>query len=70
MAVHTRKQLGSGSAADQEISVELLSTKTADPELALKQIARIISIDYDGNEFLRGAQLPVITQAGETAGTT
>lgn len=40
------------SAADQEIIVELQSTKTADPELALKQIARIISIDYDGNEFL------------------
>jgi DNA-3-methyladenine glycosylase II len=40
------------SAADQEITVELQSTKTADPELALKQIARIISIDYDGNEFL------------------
>jgi DNA-3-methyladenine glycosylase II len=40
------------SAADQEISVELQSTRTADPELALKQIARIISIDYDGNEFL------------------
>jgi len=39
-------------AADQEITVELQSTKTADPELALKQIARIISIDYDGNEFL------------------
>ena len=38
------------SAADQEITVELQSTKTADPELALKQIARIISIDYDGNE--------------------
>ena len=32
------------SAADQEITVELQSTKTADPELALKQIARIISI--------------------------
>ena len=40
------------SAADQEITVELQSTKTADPELALKQIARIISVDYDGNEFL------------------
>ena len=40
------------SAADQEITVELQSTKTADPELALKQIARIISIDYDGNAFL------------------
>lgn len=40
------------SAADQGITVELQSTKTADPELALKQIARIISIDYDGNEFL------------------
>jgi DNA-3-methyladenine glycosylase II len=40
------------SAADQEITVELQSTKTADPELALRQIARIISIDYDGNEFL------------------
>ncbi len=40
------------SAADKEITVELQSTKTADPELALKQIARIISIDYDGNEFL------------------
>jgi len=40
------------SAADQEITVELQSTKTADPELALKQIARIISIDYDGNKFL------------------
>jgi DNA-3-methyladenine glycosylase II len=40
------------SAADQEITVELQSTRTADPQLALKQIARIISIDYDGNEFL------------------
>jgi DNA-3-methyladenine glycosylase II len=40
------------AAADQEIAVELQTTKTADPELALKQIARIISIDYDGNEFL------------------
>ncbi|MGO9955061.1 MAG: DNA-3-methyladenine glycosylase 2 family protein, partial [Solirubrobacteraceae bacterium] len=40
------------SAADQEITVELQRTKTADPELALNQIARIISIDYDGNEFL------------------
>ena len=40
------------SAADQEITVELQSTKTADPELVLKQIARIISVDYDGNEFL------------------
>ena len=40
------------SAADQETTVERQSTKTADPELALKQIARIISIDYDGNEFL------------------
>jgi hypothetical protein len=34
------------SAADQEITVELQSTKTADPEVALKQIARIISLDY------------------------
>ena len=40
------------SAPNQEITVELQSTKTADPERALKQIARIISIDYDGNEFL------------------
>jgi DNA-3-methyladenine glycosylase II len=40
------------SAPDQEITVELQNTKTADPELVLKQIARIISIDYDGNEFL------------------
>jgi DNA-3-methyladenine glycosylase II len=40
------------SAANQEIMVELQSTRTADPELALKQIARIISVDYDGNEFL------------------
>jgi DNA-3-methyladenine glycosylase II len=40
------------SAADQEITVELQSTETADPEVALKQIARIISSDYDGNEFL------------------
>ena len=40
------------SAADQEITVELQSTNAADPELALKQIARIISIDYDGNKFL------------------
>lgn len=41
------------AAADQEITVELQHTKTADPERALKQIARIISIDHDGNEFLR-----------------
>jgi DNA-3-methyladenine glycosylase II len=40
------------SATDREIAVELQHTRTADPELALKQIARIISIDYDGNEFL------------------
>jgi DNA-3-methyladenine glycosylase II len=40
------------SAADQEITVELQSTKTAHHELVLNQIARIISIDYDGNEFL------------------
>ena len=40
------------STANQEITVELQTTKTADPELTLKQIARIISIDYDGNEFL------------------
>jgi DNA-3-methyladenine glycosylase II len=40
------------SAADREITVELQTTETADPELALKQIARIISIDYDGNAFL------------------
>ena len=51
------------SAADEEITVELQSTKTADPELALKQIARIISIDYDGNEFLDvGERDPVIAE--------
>jgi DNA-3-methyladenine glycosylase II len=49
------------SAANQEITVELQTTKTADPELALRQIARIISIDHDGNEFLGvGERDPVI----------
>jgi DNA-3-methyladenine glycosylase II len=49
------------SAADQEITVELQTTKTADPERVLRQVARIISIDYDGNEFLRvGERDPVI----------
>jgi hypothetical protein len=41
------------SAADEKITVELHSTKTRDPELALKQNARIISVSYcNGNEFL------------------
>jgi DNA-3-methyladenine glycosylase II len=50
-------------AADQPIGVELHLTETADPELAMQQIARIISVDHDGNEFLAvGERDPVIAE--------
>ncbi len=49
------------SADDQEITVELQCTDTADPEVALKQVARIVSLDHDGDEFLGvGERDPVI----------
>ena len=49
------------SARDGEITVDLQTTEAADPELAIRQVTRIISLDHDGKAFLRvGDRDPVI----------
>ncbi len=46
---------------DGPVSVELRCTDGADPDRALRQAARIISLDHDGAEFLKvGERDPVI----------
>ena len=46
---------------DAPVEVDLQTTDSADPERALAQVARIISLDHDGRDFLRvGERDPVI----------
>jgi DNA-3-methyladenine glycosylase II len=43
------------------VSVELQTTDGADRDVALRQVARVVSLDHDGEEFLRvGERDPVI----------
>ncbi len=47
--------------ADGPVSVELDTTSGADAGAALRQVARIVSLDHDGDEFLRaGERDPVL----------
>jgi DNA-3-methyladenine glycosylase II len=49
------------ASADGPVSVELQRTDGGDPEAALRQIARIVSLDHDGESFLEvGEREPVI----------
>jgi DNA-3-methyladenine glycosylase II len=46
---------------DGPVSVELHASEGGDPDRALRQIARVVSVDYDGEEFARvGKRDPVI----------
>jgi len=48
---------------DGAVEIELQTTAGADPEVALRQVARVVSLDYDGEEFLRvGERDPVIDE--------
>ncbi len=48
---------------DGEVSVELTLTEGADPGAALAQVARVVSLDHDGEEFMRvGARDSVIAE--------
>jgi len=52
---------------DGAVSVELQTTTGADPEVALRQVARVVSLDYDGEEFLLvGERDPVIGELQRT----
>ncbi|HEY6397849.1 MAG TPA: hypothetical protein VIX82_10390, partial [Solirubrobacteraceae bacterium] len=43
------------------MSVELQTAGSADEDRALRQIARVVSLDHDGEEFMRvGERDPVI----------
>jgi DNA-3-methyladenine glycosylase II len=49
------------SEPDGPVAVELQTAAGADPDAALAQIARVISLDYDGEEFIRvGDRDPVL----------
>ncbi len=51
----------SQAATDGPVSVELQTRGGAEPERALAQVARVVSLDQDGSEFLRvGKRDPVI----------
>ena len=43
------------------VAVELTLTEGADPDAAVAQVARVVSLDHDGDDFMRvGARDPVI----------
>jgi DNA-3-methyladenine glycosylase II len=47
--------------SDAPLTVELTLSEGGDPETALRQIARVLSLDHDGEQFLEvGARDPVI----------